>query len=330
MKTQLIDSFNRKITSLRIAVTDKCNLRCIYCVSADETKFLERSGILTFEEITRLAQIIIGLGVNKIRLTGGEPLIRKDIPKLIKKLSQIEGLVDLSLTTNGVMLKNLAEELYLAGLRRINVSLDTLNPKKYTQLTRGDVLTKVLDGLDAAQKCGFSPIKINVVAMRGFTEEDVWDFVHFARIKGFQVRFIEFMPLDGDDSWGIEKVIPAEEIVHLINAVQPVEPVDNIPATASAKLYRFKDGIGEIGVVSSVSNPFCDNCNRIRLTADGKLRTCLFSLGEIDLKSLVRNRANDQEIEEVIIEAVRNKERGHKINNESFVKPARNMSLIGG
>jgi len=293
-------------------------------------KFLERSEILTFEEISRLAQITVGLGVNKIRLTGGEPLIRKDISKLIKKLAQIEGLVDLSLTTNGVMLKDLAEELYLAGLTRINVSLDTLNPKKYTQLTRGDVLAKVLDGLDAAQKCGISPIKINVVAMRGFTEEDIPGFVCFAKREGFQVRFIEFMPLDGDGNWGKEKVIPAEEIVHLINAIQPIEPVDNTPVTASAKLYRFKDQTGEIGIVSSVSNPFCKNCNRIRLTADGKLRTCLFSLEEIDLKSLMRKKTTDKEIEKVIIEAVKSKERGHNINDETFVKPARNMSRIGG
>jgi len=293
-------------------------------------KFLERTEILTFEEITRLAQITVGLGVNKIRLTGGEPLIRKDISKLIKKLAQIEGLIDLSLTTNGVMLKDLAEELYLAGLRRINVSLDSLNPKKYTQLTKGDVLTKVLNGLDAAQTCGFSPIKINVVAMRGFTEEDIPDFVRFAKRKGFQVRFIEFMPLDGDDNWGEEKVIPDEEIAHLINAVQPIEPVDNTPVTASAKLYRFKNHAGEIGIISSVSNPFCENCNRIRLTADGKLRTCLFSLEEIDLKTLMRNGATDQKIKKVIVKAVKNKERGHKINDETFVKPARNMSLIGG
>lgn len=330
MKTQLIDSFNRKITSLRIAVTDRCNLRCLYCAATGGVQFFDRAEILTFEEITRLAQIAVGLGVNKIRLTGGEPLIRKDVPKLIRKLAQIEGLIDLSLTTNGVMLKDLAEELYLAGLRRINVSLDTLNPKKYTQLTRGDVLTKVLAGLDAAQQCGFSPIKINVVAMRGFTEEDIPDFVRFARRKGFQVRFIEFMPLDGDDNWGIEKVIPAEEIVHLINAVQPLEPIGTTPAAASAELYRFKDGIGEIGIVSSVSNPFCENCNRIRLTADGKLRTCLFSLEEIDLKNLMRNGASDQEIGRVIIEAVKNKERGHKINDANFVKPARSMSMIGG
>jgi len=293
-------------------------------------KFFARVEILTFEEITRLAQITVGLGVNKIRLTGGEPLIRKDVTKLVKKLSQIEGIIDLSLTTNGVMLEDLAEELYLSGLRRINVSLDTLNPKKYTQLTRGDVLTKVLKGLDVAQKCGFSPIKINVVAMRGFTEEEVWDFVRFARRKGFQVRFIEFMPLDGDDNWGIEKVISAEEIVQLISVVQPIEPVDRIPATASAKLYRFKDGIGEIGIVSSVSNPFCDNCNRIRLTADGKLRTCLFSLEEIDLKNLMRSGASDREVAKVIIEAVKHKERGHKINDDTFVKPERSMSLIGG
>jgi len=293
-------------------------------------EYYDRSEILTFEEIKRLSEIFVGLGVNKIRLTGGEPLIRRDITKLIQNLNGIEGLKDLSLTTNGFMLKDLAQELYAAGLKRINVSLDTLNPQKFARLTRRDALHRVLEGLDVAEKCGFSPIKINVVAIRGFTEDEILDFARMARTTPFIVRFIEFMPLDMDDRWRKITFIPGEEIVDKINAVYPLVPLEANPNSDAAKRYRFKDGLGEVGIVASVSEPFCGNCNRLRLTADGKLRTCLFSLDETDLKSLMRNGASDEELKRIIIEAVKNKEPGHKIQMADFVKPERNMSMIGG
>ena len=299
-------------------------------MSKDGVEYYDRSEILTFEEIKRLSELFVGLGVNKIRLTGGEPLIRRDIPQLIQQLSGIEGLKDLSLTTNGFMLKDLAEELYAAELKRINVSLDTLNPQKFARLTRRDALHRVLEGLDIAEKCGFSPIKINVVAIRGFTEDEILDFAQMARTTSFVVRFIEFMPLDMDSRWEKIKFIPGEEIIDTINAVYPLEPIDTSPNFDAAKRYRFKDGLGEIGIVASVSEPFCGNCNRVRLTADGKLRTCLFSLGETDLKSPMRNGASDEVLKRIIIEAVKNKELGHKIHTAGFVKPKRSMSMIGG
>ncbi|MBM3235688.1 GTP 3',8-cyclase MoaA [Candidatus Poribacteria bacterium] len=332
MTTQLIDNSNRIINSLRISVTDRCNFRCFYCMSEDEIEYYDRSEILTFEEIKRLSEIFVGLSVNKIRLTGGEPLIRRDITKLIQQLTSLlgGGLKDLSLTTNGFMLKDLAEELYAAGLRRINVSLDSLNPHKFARLTRRDALPRVLEGLEVAAKCGFSPIKINVVAIRGFTEDEILDFARMARTRPFIVRFIEFMPLDMDGRWGKIEFIPGEEIIDKINAVYPLELLDTSPNFDAAKRYRFKDGSGEIGVVASVSEPFCDRCNRVRLTADGKLRTCLFSLDETDLKSPMRSGASDEELKQIIIKAIKDKEQGHKIQMAGFVKPKRSMSMIGG
>ena len=330
MKTELIDNFNRKITSLRISVTDRCNFRCFYCMSEEGVEYYDRSEILTFEEIKRLSGLFVELGINKIRLTGGEPLIRQDITKLIRQLSRIEGLKDLSLTTNAFMLKDLSEELYAAGLKRINVSLDSLNPHKFARLTRRNGLNRVLEGLDAAEKCGFSPIKVNVVAIRGFSEDEILDFAEMARIRPFIVRFIEFMPLDMDDKWRKIKFIPGEEIIDKINAIYPLELIDTSSNFDAAKRYRFKDGSGEIGIVASVSEPFCYSCNRARLTADGKLRTCLFSLNETELKFPMRNGANDEELKRIIIKAVKNKEPGHKIQMADFVKPKRSMSMIGG
>jgi len=299
-------------------------------MSEEGVEYYDRSEILTFEEIKRLSGLFVELGINKIRLTGGEPLIRQDITKLIRQLSRIEGLKDLSLTTNAFMLKDLSEELYAAGLKRINVSLDSLNPHKFARLTRRNGLNRVLEGLDAAEKCGFSPIKVNVVAIRGFSEDEILDFAEMARIRPFIVRFIEFMPLDMDDKWRKIKFIPGEEIIDKINAIYPLELIDTSSNFDAAKRYRFKDGSGEIGIVASVSEPFCYSCNRARLTADGKLRTCLFSLNETELKFPMRNGANDEELKRIIIKAVKNKEPGHKIQMADFVKPKRSMSMIGG
>jgi len=330
-RTQLIDSFNRKHTNLRISVTDQCNFRCIYCMPED-MQFMEDEKIMTFDEILHLTQIFADLGINKIRLTGGEPLVRRGLPELVRRLWQIDGIKDISLTTNGIGLVKQAKALYDAGLRRINVSLDTLNEEKFLQMTRRKALSKVLEGLEVAQRCGFNPIKLNAVAMRGFSDDEIVDLVTFARENSYELRFIEFMPLDGDDIWGRNMYLSGKEIAEKINAVYQIETAQSNGASKHdpAKRYHFKDGVGDVGIIASVSEPFCENCNRLRLTADGQLRTCLFSVTEIDLLGPLRARDSDSHIAELIIDAVKQKEAGHQINAANFVKPKRNMSMIGG
>jgi cyclic pyranopterin phosphate synthase len=298
----------------------------------EDMEFMEDEKVMTFDEIVRLARIFVDLGISKIRVTGGEPLVRRGVPELIKQLCQIEGLKDISLTTNGIGLIKQAQALYDAGLRRINVSLDTLDDVKFEQMTRRKVLGKVLDGLEEAQRCGFDPIKINAVPMRGLTDNELVDLAKFARENFYQLRFIEFMPLDADDIWGKDMFIPGEEIVNKINAVYPLVPIPNEGDRKhdTAKRYRFVDSDGEIGIIASVSDPFCDQCNRVRLTSDGKFRTCLFSLTETDLLMHLRAGAPDGVIADMIVEAVKEKGPGHKINAADFVKPERNMSRIGG
>ncbi len=331
MKQQMLDRFGRIHTNLRISVTDVCNFRCIYCMPEDMT-FMPDAALMTFDEILHLARIFVALGANKVRITGGEPLVRPGVPALIRQLTQLEGLKDISLTTNGIGLIKQAQALYDAGLRRINVSLDTLNEEKFEQMTRRKVLSRVLEGLKAAHKCGFNPIKINAVAMRGFTDDEIVDLATFARQNDYQLRFIEFMPLDADDVWGRNMYIPGKEIIGKINAVYPLTPVtqDGDAKSDTAQRYRFSDSENEVGVISSVSEPFCENCNRVRLTADGKLRTCLFSLTETDLLTPLREGVADDGIAELILNAVEQKEAGHKINAADFIKPERNMSRIGG
>jgi cyclic pyranopterin phosphate synthase len=299
---------------------------------SEEMTFMEDAQTMTFDEIVRLARIAANLGVNKIRLTGGEPLVRRGLPELTRRLWRIEGLDDISLTTNGVGLVKQAQALYDAGLRRINVSLDTLNEARFEQLSRRKALAKVLAGLKAARECGFDPIKINTAAMRGFTEDDILDLVAFARENDYQLRFIEFMPLDANDIWGKNLFLPGKTILDIIAAVYPLERVEADENTKhdAAKRYRFKDDRGEIGVIASVSEPFCEQCNRIRLTADGKLRTCLFALHETDLLAPLRAGASDETLENPIINPVRSKAPGHQIHMKDFVKPSRNMSRIGG
>lgn len=327
----MLDRFGRIHTNLRISVTDVCNFRCIYCMPEDMT-FMPDAALMTFDEILHLARIFVALGANKVRITGGEPLVRPGVPALIRQLTQLEGLKDISLTTNGIGLIKQAQALYDAGLRRINVSLDTLNEEKFEQMTRRKVLSRVLEGLKAAHKCGFNPIKINAVAMRGFTDDEIVDLATFARQNDYQLRFIEFMPLDADDVWGRNMYIPGKEIIGKINAVYPLTPVtqDGDAKSDTAQRYRFSDSENEVGVISSVSEPFCENCNRVRLTADGKLRTCLFSLTETDLLTPLREGVADDGIAELILNAVEQKEAGHKINAADFIKPERNMSRIGG
>ena len=331
MKQQMLDRFGRIHTNLRISVTDVCNFRCIYCMPEDMT-FMPDAALMTFDEILHFARIFVALGTNKVRITGGEPLVRPGVPALIRQLTQLEGLKDISLTTNGIGLIKQAQALYDAGLRRINVSLDTLNEEKFEQMTRRKVLSRVLEGLKAAHKCGFNPIKINAVAMRGFTDDEIVDLATFARQNDYQLRFIEFMPLDADDVWGRNMYIPGKEIIGKINAVYPLTPVtqDGDAKSDTAQRYRFSDSENEVGVISSVSEPFCENCNRVRLTADGKFRTCLFSLTETDLLTPLREGVPDKAIMELILDAVAQKEAGHKINAADFIKPERNMSRIGG
>jgi cyclic pyranopterin phosphate synthase len=326
---RLVDGFGRLHNSLRISVTDRCNFRCVYCMP-EEVEFYPKEQILTYEEILRLARIAARLGVDKIRLTGGEPLVRRDVPVLVRALAEMGTLRDLSLTTNGVRLAELARPLREAGLKRLNVSLDSLDPERFAQLTRRNLFHAVIEGLEAAAAAGFAPIKVNAVAMRGFTESELLDFARLARERAFQVRFIEFMPLDGDGGWDRNQVLTGAEIVAAIDAVYPLERVDDVGSPDPATRYRFRDGRGEIGIIPTVSEPFCASCNRIRLTADGKLRYCLFATEETDLKMPMRAGATDDDLARLLVETVRAKWPGHLINQVGFVKPARNMSQIGG
>lgn len=327
--SRLRDSFGRVIDDLRISVTDRCNFRCTYCMPAEGMKWVVKAEILSYEEIVRVARIMVELGIITIRVTGGEPTVRANLEVLIRGLSQIDPTLDLTMTTNGFLLKKQARALREAGLKRINVSLDSLRRECFAQMTRRDALHEVLEGLEEASAVGFSPIKINAVVVRGVNENEVVDFARLAREKGYQVRFIEFMPLDADRAWSMEKVVPAREILARIDADYPL-----VPATTSrpepATVFRFADGRGEVGVIPSVTEPFCDSCNRIRITADGQLRTCLFSTTEHNLKGLLRTGAPDEEIADFIIAAVWTKEPGHRINRPDFIQPVRSMSAIGG
>ncbi|MCC6444169.1 MAG: GTP 3',8-cyclase MoaA [Armatimonadetes bacterium] len=326
----LLDRLGRRINNLRISITDRCNFRCVYCMPEEGLKWFPRKDILTYEEIARFVGIASGLGIDKIRLTGGEPLVRKDVPELVRLLKAIPALKDVSLTTNGYSLKEIAGKLYEAGLRRLNISLDTLDAEKYAQITRRNVFGKVMEGIEEARRVGFDPIKINVVAMKGLTEAELVDFAALGREKSYQVRFIEFMPLDADRHWDRADILTAEEIVTGIDTAYPLERVAEGVTAEPATLYRFRDGKGEIGVIASVTEPFCEQCNRVRLTADGKLRTCLFSIRETDFREPLRNGASDRDIAERFRKAVWDKEPGHLINTVGFARPARSMSQIGG
>jgi GTP 3',8-cyclase len=326
----LIDGHGRPIGDVRISVTDRCNFRCQYCMPAEGLPWLKREALLTYEEVTRLVRLLSSMGVHDVRLTGGEPLVRRDLWRLVEQLSAIEDVHDLSLTTNGYLLTRQVDDLVRAGLRRLNVSLDSLAADRFFQLTRRDSLAQVLEGLEAAQRHPeLRPIKVNVVALRDFTEDEVVRFAEFARQHPYEVRFIEFMPLDADHAWTREKVLPNAEIVAMIDAVYPLEPVGR-ERHGTARRYRFADGNGTMGFISPVSEPFCGDCNRIRLTAEGELRTCLFSMTETDLREPLRSGATDAELETIVRDAVWRKELKHHVNDPGFVQPARTMSRIGG
>ncbi len=329
--SRLKDTFGRVIDDLRISLTDRCNFRCIYCMPAEGLAWLPKREILSYEEILRLACIFIDQGIRTIRLTGGEPLMRQDIDVLIAGLTRLAPDLDLSMTTNGFFLAEKATRLAEAGLKRINVSLDSLQPERFERMVRrdGQLVFKILEGMRLAREAGLDPIKINCVVMRGYNDDEVTDFARLGRENRYQVRFIEYMPLDAQGGWNMKTVVPGAEILARIHGVFPLAPIGG-NGTEPARVYGFADGRGSIGVIASVTEPFCDHCNRIRITADGQLRTCLFSLHEHDLKGLLRSGATDEEIANFIIAAVWKKEAGHKINQPDFVRPARSMSAIGG
>ncbi len=331
MTRPLVDTFHRLHDNLRISVTDRCNIRCFYCMPEDNVQYVAREEILSFEEIERFARVAVSLGVTKLRVTGGEPLVRKDVPVLIRKLAALPGVHDLALTTNGVLLARHAEALHEAGLRRLNVHLDTLDRERFLRITRRDDLGKVLEGLETAQRLGFGPIKINAVAVKNLVEPDLVPLVQFGRERGIEIRFIEFMPLDAQGLWSRENVLTADEIIATLSReIAPLIEIPDRDPRAPATEYRFADGIGQVGFIASVTRPFCLNCNRIRLTSDGKLRYCLFAIEETDVKALLRSGAPDEEIAATIRTTVAKKWIGHEINSSQFVAPPRPMYAIGG
>lgn len=317
-------------TKLRVSVTDRCNLRCRYCMPAEGIPVAPKDELLTFEELERVVAIALELGVRHVRLTGGEPLVRQELPALIKKLANLDPALDLALTTNGVLLQEHAPALRAAGLQRVNVSLDALDPAVFRELTRRDNYNRVVAGIAAARQAGLGPIKINVVSLKGVTESEVAPFGQFARDTGMEVRFIEYMPLDASNEWERRKVLLAEEVrTTLEQSIMPLRPVRQ-PTGSPATEYEFVDGIGRIGFIPTVSAPFCDSCDRFRLTADGKLRSCLFSLDEVDLRGPLRAGATDEQIAQRIRESIHAKWSGHRVNAAEFVQPERSMSAIGG
>jgi len=312
-------------------VTDRCNIRCFYCMPEEDVKYAPRQEILSFEEIERFVRVAVTLGITKVRVTGGEPLVRKDLPLLIAKLCAIPGIRDVALTTNAVLLARHARALHDAGLRRLNIHLDTLDRERFRKITRRDDLGKVLAGIEAAQRIGFGPIKINAVAVKNLVESDIVPLARYGREQGIEIRFIEFMPLDSQGLWARESVLSADEIIETLSReISPLVEVPDRDPRAPATQYRFADGIGSVGFIASVTRPFCLNCNRVRLTSDGKLRYCLFAIEETDVRALLREGASDEEIAATIRETVGRKWIGHEINSARFIAPPRPMYAIGG
>jgi GTP 3',8-cyclase len=333
----LIDPFHRRVKDLRVSITDRCNFRCAYCMPEEGMQWLARDELLTYEEIARVARVCVEhFGFNAVRITGGEPLVRAHVTRLVQMLAPLG--VDIAMTTNGVKLPEIARELVVAGLRRINVSLDTLRPERFLALTKRDELPRVLAGIDAARDAGLSPVKVNAVIMRGINDDEVVDIARFGRERGVGVRFIEFMPLDAQGQWSQDKVVPAQEIIDRVDAVFPLDRsrgVDRDHIEPAAR-YVYRDGAGDVGVIASVTEPFCDHCDRVRLTAEGQFRTCLFALEETDLRAELRAGEGlaaddlDERLAAVIEQAVSKKWAGHRIGQVDFVRPKRSMSQIGG
>jgi cyclic pyranopterin phosphate synthase len=334
--TPLIDPFDRRVKDLRVSITDRCNFRCAYCMPEEGMQWLARNELLTYEEIARVARVCVErFGFEAVRITGGEPLVRAHVTRLVQMLAPLG--VDIAMTTNGVKLPEIARELAAAGLRRINVSLDTLQRERFLALTKRDELDRVLAGIDAALEAGLDPVKVNAVVMRGINDDEVVDLARFGREKGVGVRFIEFMPLDAQGEWSHDKVVPAQEIINRVDAVFPLERSGHdYGHVEPAERYVYRDGIGDVGVIASVTEPFCDNCDRVRLTAEGEFRTCLFALDETDLRAVLRagdglDAADlDDRLAAAIETAVGTKWAGHRIGQVDFVRPNRSMSQIGG
>ncbi len=341
----LIDPFGRRVTDLRVSITDRCNFRCAYCMPEEGMKWLPREELLTYEEQARIVRVCVErYGFESVRITGGEPTLRAHLPRLVAMLAPLG--IDIAMTSNGVKLPEMAHDLADAGLRRINVSLDSLRPEVFAELTRRDDLHRVLAGIDAALDAGLDPVKVNCVVMRGVNDDEVVDLAAFGREKGVGVRFIEFMPLDAQGDWTEERVVPAKEILGRIDSVFPLvwtpeaEPGHELASghVEPAERYAYADGIGDVGVIASVTEPFCENCDRIRVTAEGKLRTCLFALDEFDLRAILRDDANadaddddlDDRLAAEIARAVGTKWSGHRIGQVDFIRPERSMSQIGG
>jgi cyclic pyranopterin phosphate synthase len=327
----LFDSLGRRHTNLRLSVTDRCNIRCFYCMPDENVRFLPRREILTFEEMERFVRVVANLGVNKLRLTGGEPLVRSGLPELVARLAAIEGIRDIALTTNGILLAEQAQTLKDAGLTRLNISLDALTEATFRQIARRDGLDRVLAGIHAAKRVGFERIRLNAVAIKGITEPEIVPLTNFAREHGMEMRFIEFMPLDAENNWQHDQVMSGEDIRRQIeDAIGPLEPAARPDPSQPATDYQFTDGSGTIGFINPVTQPFCEGCNRLRLTAEGKIRNCLFSTVEWDARALLRSGGSDKDLIELLRDCVRNKKPGHGIDSSDFVKPERAMYQIGG
>jgi cyclic pyranopterin phosphate synthase len=325
----LTDSFGRTVRDLRVSVTDRCNFRCTYCMPAEGMVWQDRAELLTFEEITRVVGVFTSrLGVTGVRLTGGEPTVRAHLPVLVGQLARLAVRPDLAITTNGATLRLLAEDLRGAGLDRVNISCDSLQRERFAEITRRDSLPAVLDGIRAAKEAGFDPVKINCVLMRGVNDDEIVDFARFGRDEGVGVRFIEFMPLDAEGRWQRDAVVPSAEVLERVAAAFPIEAVEHGPEPASR--FRYLDGAGEVGVIASVTQPFCASCDRVRITADGQFRTCLFALDETDLRQVLRGGGSDDDLEAAIRPAVAAKWAGHSIGAVTFIRPPRSMSQIGG
>jgi cyclic pyranopterin phosphate synthase len=332
MAAPLIDPYGRRVKDLRISITDRCNFRCTYCMPEDGLHWLDRSELLTYEEQARVARVCVErFGFESIRVTGGEPTVRGQLPRQFELLAPLG--VDLAMTTNGVRLPDLADDLAAAGLRRVNVSLDSLRRDTFLALTRRDELHRVLAGIDAALAAGLTPVKVNAVVIRGVNDDEVVDLAAFGREKGVGIRFIEFMPLDAQDDWTMDQVVPAQEILDAVDAMFPLESssagLDHHGDEPAAR-YRYRDGVGDVGVIPSVTAPFCDSCDRVRITAEGKFRTCLFALEEFDLRAIMRGGGSDDDLADAITGAVGTKWAGHHIGKVDFIRPDRSMSQIGG
>ncbi len=327
----LVDTFGRVHSNLRVSVTDRCNIRCFYCMPAENVHFKPRHELLSFEEIERFVRVAAQLGVDKIRLTGGEPLVRHGLPDLVRKLAQVPGIRDIAMTTNGILLAEQAQALKDAGLGRLNISLDTLEPDTFFRISRREGLAQVLEGIFAAQRVGFRKIRLNAVAIRGITEPEIVPLGQFARRHGLEMRFIEFMPLDAEANWDDQQVITGEQIrATLTEGIGPLNPLPVEDPSQPATDYEFADGLGRIGFINPVSQPFCHHCNRLRLTAEGQVRNCLFSIEEWDARRLLRGGASDEDLTALIRASIGAKKAGHGINSDQFVKPDRAMYQIGG